>query len=156
MGEKDKAVSGDRQCSRTSSADTDHTDDDPYQLCKRCHRARSQDTNWKAQADTAVTWSAKESRSEVQLLTDRILIRVEKANGAVQFLSRDGKKLLTENPSEPRLLLDTQTWNFFAWDKNERLKSKGVLADDFMDLSTKAAVYLFWTEKTPDATGTVQ
>lgn len=50
-----------------------------------------QDTNWKAQADTAVTWSAKESRSEVQLLTDRILIRVEKANGAVQFLSRDGK-----------------------------------------------------------------
>lgn len=106
-----------------------------------------QDTNWKAQADTAVTWSAKESRSEVQLLTDRILIRVEKANGAVQFLSRDGKKLLTENPSEPRLLLDTQTWNFFAWDKNERLKSKGVLADDFMDLSTKARYISFGQKK---------
>ncbi len=81
-----------------------------------------QDTNWKAQADTAVTWGAKESRSEVQLLTDRILIRVEKANGAVQFLSRDGKKLLTENPSEPRLLLDSQTWNFFAWDINDAAK----------------------------------
>lgn len=106
-----------------------------------------QDTNWKAQADTAVTWSAKESRSEVQLLTDRILIRVEKANGAVQFLSRDGKKLLTENPSEPRLLLDTQTWNFFAWDKNERLKSKGVLADGFMDLSTKARYISFGQKK---------
>ena len=106
-----------------------------------------QDTNWKAQADTAVTWSAKESRSEVQLLTNRILIRVEKANGAVQFLSRDGKKLLTENPSEPRLLLDSQTWNFFAWDKNERLKSKGVLADDFMDLSTKARYISFGQKK---------
>lgn len=106
-----------------------------------------QDTNWKAQADTAVTWGAKESRSEVQLLTDRILIRVEKANGAVQFLSRDGKKLLTENPSEPRLLLDSQTWNFFAWDKNERLKSKGVLADDFMDLSTKARYISFGQKK---------
>ncbi len=106
-----------------------------------------QDTNWKAQADTAVTWGAKESRSEVQLLTDRILIRVEKANGAVQFLSRDGKKLLTENPSEPRLLLDSQTWNFFVWDKNERLKSKGVLADDFMDLSTKARYISFGQKK---------
>ena len=106
-----------------------------------------QDTNWKTQADTAVTWGAKESRSEVQLLTDRILIRVEKANGAVQFLSRDGKKLLTENPSEPRLLLDSQTWNFFAWDKNERLKSKGVLADDFMDLSTKARYISFGQKK---------
>lgn len=106
-----------------------------------------QDTNWKAQADTAVTWGAKESRSEVQLLTNRILIRVEKANGAVQFLSRDGKKLLTENPSEPRLLLDSQTWNFFAWDKNERLKSKGVLADDFMDLSTKARYISFGQKK---------
>lgn len=106
-----------------------------------------QDTNWKAQADTTVTWGAKESRSEVQLLTDRILIRVEKANSAVQFLSRDGKKLLTENPSEPRLLLDSQTWNFFAWDKNERLKSKGVLADDFMDLSTKARYISFGQKK---------
>lgn len=105
------------------------------------------DTNWKAQADTAVTWSAKESRSEVQLLTDRILIRVQKANGAVQFLNRDGKKLLAENPSEPRLLLDSQTWNFFAWDKNERLKSKGVLADDFMDLSTKARYISFGKKK---------
>ena len=47
-----------------------------------------QDTNWKTQADTAVTWGAKESRSEVQLLTDRILIRVEKANGAVQFFKQ--------------------------------------------------------------------
>ena len=105
------------------------------------------DTNWKAQADTAVAWSAKESRSEVQLLTDRILIRVEKANGAVQFLSRDGKKLLSEKSSEPRLLLDSQTWNFFAWDKNERLKSKGVLAGDFMDLTTKARYISFGQKK---------
>ena len=65
---------------------------------------------------------------------------MEKANGAVQFLSRDGKKLLTENPSEPRLLLDSQTWNFFAWDK-------GVLADDFMDLSTKARYISFGQKK---------
>ena len=72
---------------------------------------------------------------------------MEKANGAVQFLSRDGKKLLTENPSEPRLLLDSQTWNFFVWDKNERLKSKGVLADDFMDLSTKARYISFGQKK---------
>lgn len=106
-----------------------------------------QDTNWKAQADTAVTWSAKESRSEVQLLTDRILIRVEKANGALQFLSRDGKKLLAENVFEPRLILDSQTWNFFAWDKNERLKSKGVLAEDFMDLTTKARYISFGQKK---------
>ena len=106
-----------------------------------------QDTNWKAQADTSVTWSAKESRSEVQLLTDRILIRVEKANGALQFISRDGKKLLAENVSEPRLILESQTWNFFAWDKNERLKSKGVLAEDFMDLTTKARYISFGQKK---------
>ena len=109
---------------RTSSADTDHTVDDPYQLCKRCHR---HDPGYELETGrSAVTWGAKESRSEVQLLTDRILIR-EKANGAVQFLSRDGKNCLWKIPSEPRLLLDSQTWNFFVWDKNERLKSKGVL-----------------------------
>lgn len=45
------------------------------------------------------------------------------------------------------MLLDTQTWNFFAWDKNERLKSKGVLADDFMDLSTKARYISFGQKK---------
>ena len=34
-----------------------------------------------------------------------------------------------------------------AWDKNERLKSKGVLADDFMDLSTKARYISFGQKK---------
>ena len=113
MGEKDKAVSGDCQCSRTSSADTDHTVDDPYQLCKRCHR---HDPGY--ELESTGRYRSNMGRKRVAFrgaASDRSYPDpVQKANGAVQFLNRDGKKLLAENPSEPRLLLDSQTWNVFC------------------------------------------
>lgn len=93
-----------------------------------------------------VTWSFREAKDVFELTTKKLLLRIEKKNGAVQFFTRDGKKLLTENAKEPRLLgqgLKNQSYVFFDWEKNEKLWAKGLLDDDLikMNLSAKYISY---------------
>lgn len=106
-----------------------------------------QETPWIAKAETPFSWSARESRTHFQLMTEQLLVSVEKATGAITFSSRDGKKLLEEKTTQPRLILDNKTWNFFSWEKTDHIKAKGILSDDYMDLSTKARCISFGGKK---------
>ncbi len=90
-----------------------------------------------------VKWSAKESPSVVEVATAKLIVHINKTDGAVQFLGADKKPLLSERLTEPRLIDGTECWNFFAFGKNEKLKAKGILATDLMDLDKKARYISF-------------
>lgn len=90
-----------------------------------------------------VKWTAKESPSVVEVATAKLIVHINKKDGAVQFLSADKKPLLSERLTEPRLIDGTECWNFFAFGKNEKLKAKGILATDLMDLDKKARYISF-------------
>ena len=96
------------------------------------------DTAWKGKADTAFTWSAKESKMLVEIATEKVTVRIAKNNGAVCFYNEKKQLLLTEKAEEPRFQEGGCNWTFFEWEKSEHLKAKGLLATDFMDVTAKA------------------
>ena len=51
--------------------------------------------------------------------------------------------MLSDNKKEPRLVENGESWSFFDFEKKEKIKSKGILATDLMDLSLKARYISF-------------
>lgn len=100
-------------------------------------------TYWKQKADTAFKWVAKESKSLIEIQTEKLILRIEKKNGAIQYFDADKNLLVSENATEPRLLNNGECYTFFDWDKSEKLKSKGILATDLTDLTNKARYISF-------------
>lgn len=100
-------------------------------------------TYWKQKADTAFKWVAKESKSLIEIQTEKLILRIEKKNGAIQYFDADRNLLVSENATEPRLLNNGECYTFFDWDKSEKLKSKGILAIDLTDLTNKARYISF-------------
>lgn len=98
---------------------------------------------WKQKADTAFKWVAKESKSLIEIQTEKLILRIEKKNGAIQYFDADRNLLVSENATEPRLLNNGECYTFFDWDKSEKLKSKGTLATDLTDLTNKARYISF-------------
>ena len=86
---------------------------------------------------------AKESKSLIEIQTEKLILRIEKKNGAIQYFDADRKLLVSENATEPRLLNNGECYTFFDWDKSEKLKSKGILATDLTDLTNKARYISF-------------
>lgn len=101
------------------------------------------DTYWKPEIAEGIKWTAKESKSAVELSTSKLIVRIEKADGALQFLKSDKTPLLSENRREPRLLENGEGYSFFDFDKKEKLKAKGILATDLMDVGLKARYISF-------------
>ena len=93
---------------------------------------------WKVQPKEGLKWNIKETRELVDLVTDKLIVRVEKRNGAVRFLKPDKTIVLSEKLSEPRQMEKNENWVYFDWDKKEKLKSKGMLKDDFKAVTGKA------------------
>lgn len=105
--------------------------------------AKVQDTYWKPKADTAFPWSAKESKTAVLVETEKLRVMVEKKDGAVQFLTPDNKPILSEKRDEPRMIDGGMTWAFFDWSGSEKLKAKGILSTEWLDLTAKARYVSF-------------
>lgn len=81
-------------------------------------------------------WMYKDNGGTVELTTDELLLRVDKASGAVRYLSVDeespkgGKLLLAERSRECRQMENgsggiQKAWTFFDWAKDEHLYSFG-------------------------------
>lgn len=95
-------------------------------------------------------WNAKEGKNLVEISTEKITVRIDKKTGALQFLNRNGQLLLAERAEQPRQI-DTatrETWVYFDWPRKEKLKAKGILADEFLRMDQKAA-YISFGGKTP-------
>ena len=87
---------------------------------------------------SSLKWTAKESPSVIEVETKQVIIRIEKRDGVLKFMTPDRKLLLAETTNGCRYLDDGKTWNFFEFDRSERLKSKGPLKDVFSDVTNKA------------------
>lgn len=105
--------------------------------------SKTQNCIWSAKPKAGLTWTAKESPAVLEISTKKLTIRIEKKDGAIRFLSADKKVLLSEKTNEPRLMEGDGTWSFFEFDKKEKLKAKGILKDDLMDVSLKARYISF-------------
>ena len=105
--------------------------------------AKVQDTYWKPKADTLFPWSAKESKTAVLVETEKLRVMVEKKDGAVQFFTPDHKLVLSEKRDEPRMIDGGMTWTFFDWSGSEKLKAKGILSTEWLDLTARARYVSF-------------
>lgn len=102
-----------------------------------------QDTYWSAKAQDGLKWSAKESPSLIEIATKKLTVRIEKKNGAMHFMTSDKRELLSESNRQPRIIQGSETWSFFEFNKKEKIKSKGILAEDLMLLNQKARYISF-------------
>lgn len=104
-------------------------------------------TGWMTKAEEAFSWSARESKSVVEIAAGEITVRVDKRSGAVSFWNRENQLLLAENAAEPRVIGEEGSWVFFDWDKKERIKAKGMLDTDFLDVTLNARYISFGGKK---------
>lgn len=84
-------------------------------------------------------WMYKDSGSAVELTTDELCLRVDKATGAIRYLTRDKKLLLAERTKEPRQIENgisgkNRTWLFLDWQKGEALYGFGAQGMKGMNL----------------------
>lgn len=102
---------------------------------------------WNQETEKGLKWTAKESPKALEIATKKLIVHIEKKDGAIRFLTPDRKILLSEKASEPRLIDGKETWNFFEFDKKEKFKAKGLLTTDLRDVSMKSRYISFGARK---------
>lgn len=105
---------------------------------------------WNYQPETPGSWTARENKSLVEIATEKLVVRIDKRSGAVQFLEKTGKILLAEKAALPRQVEEApagQTWTYFDWGKKEKLWAKGLLAQDLERIDQKARYISFGGKK---------
>lgn len=75
-------------------------------------------------------WMYKESGGTVELMTDELLVQVDKGTGAIRYMTRDKKLLLAERGKECRQLESIadgrfRTWLYLDWQKKETVYGMG-------------------------------
>lgn len=90
-----------------------------------------------------VKFASRETRDAVEILTEKVLVRVEKKTGAVSFLTPKGKLLLSERAKEPRQLEVGHGYVYFDWAKNEKLIARGGTDKEFRKMTGSAAYISF-------------
>lgn len=88
----------------------------------------------------------RDTREAVEILTQRVLIRVDKKSGAVSFLTPQGRLLLSERNKEPRQVGKDQTWVYFNWDKTENLIARGATDEELLQIGMSAKYISFGQE----------
>ncbi len=91
-------------------------------------------------------YKIRESVSAIEILTDKVLVKVEKKTGALSFLTPQGKLLLAERGTEPRQVSPDQVWEFFAWKKEEALLAEGISEERILQIGSLAR-YISFGEK---------
>ena len=101
---------------------------------------------WNYVPKEAHSWTARAGKSLAELATGELKVQIDKRSGAIRFLDKKGRKLLTESRLLPRLI-DTgdqvRTWNYFDWPREEKLSVKGILAEDRERINSKARYISF-------------
>lgn len=88
-------------------------------------------------------WMYKESGQTVDLMTDELWIQVDKATGAIRYMTRDKKLLLAERSNECRQLESgadgkLKTWLYMDWQKKETVYGMGTAEAAGMNLRGSA------------------
>lgn len=90
-------------------------------------------------ANSAVRFTSKESREELEIALGKLTIKVNKKSGALSFERHDGRKLLSENPSPCRQFFEAGSccWDYMAFHK-EILKAYDPIRKNWLDVSSCA------------------
>ena len=98
------------------------------------------DGNWNYTGEKKAQFSTRENAAVFEIITKKLVVRIEKKNGTISFLDTKGMLLFKESGKEPRQIEpDIQkTWNYFEWAKNERIVAKGILDEDLEQVNGKA------------------
>ncbi len=108
------------------------------QFVKGMQAASTEDSCWKTSSKAGLKWTARESSTTIEFATSKVVIRIEKRDGALKFMTSDRKLLLSERSSDARFIEDQEVWNFFEFERSDKVKSKGPIKDDFTDITNKA------------------
>lgn len=95
---------------------------------------------------TERAWMYRESPKLIELTTDELCLHIDKATGAISYMTRDKKLLLAERSKECRQLLPspagpTRGWLHLNWQKNENLYSFSAIENTNFKLN-KTARYI--------------
>lgn len=76
-------------------------------------------------------WTYRNTPVGTDLLTDELCLRVDKSSGAIQYMTKEGKLLLSERSRECRQLEEMpdktlRAWLFLSWFKREKLCCPGL------------------------------
>lgn len=79
---------------------------------------------------TEKAWMYKEVGNGVELTTDELCLRVDKATGSIRYMTRDKKLLLSERSKESRQIETgagpaDRTWLYLDWPKEEMVYGMG-------------------------------
>lgn len=88
-----------------------------------------------------VRWNSRETRNAVQIWTEDIIMQIEKSSGAISFYDKEKHLLLAERNKEPRQIErngKSKVWNFFSWEKSEKVSAKGFLKGERLPLKHTA------------------
>lgn len=90
------------------------------------------------------TWMYREAGANIELMTDELCLQVDKASGAIRYLTREKKLLLSERLKECRQIenginnqLD-KSWLFLNWAKDETIYAMGTRDTNGMKLRGNA------------------
>ncbi len=89
------------------------------------------------------TWKCRETKDAAEILTDKILVRVEKKTGAVHFYTPQGKLILRENVKEPRFVNREKNYVFFDFLKSEKLIARGKTDQEVLKVGASAKYISF-------------
>lgn len=92
------------------------------------------------------TWKCRQSKLRIEITVGRLTLYVDRKTGAISYYTENGKLLLAENILMPRQLSGSpvnQSWTYFNWDKKEKLKARGILDTDRLDLKSTAKYISF-------------
>lgn len=89
------------------------------------------------------TWMYRDGNGIVELITDELCLRIDKITGAIHYMTRDKKRLLSERNKDCRQIEHTpgshsKTWLFLDLQKNEILYSMGNLGQNNIKLRGSA------------------
>ncbi len=98
------------------------------------------DGNWKYTGEDKASFITRENAAVYEIITKKLVLRIEKKNGALSFLDAKGTLLFKESGKEQRQIEPdvSKTWNYFEWAKNERIVAKGILDTDMEHVNGKA------------------
>jgi len=95
---------------------------------------------WQYAGEKKAQFTTRENPSVFEIITKKLVVRVEKMSGALTFLDGKGMLLFKESAKEPHQIEPdvAKTWNYFEWAKNERIVVKGILDMDLEQVNGKA------------------
>ncbi len=95
---------------------------------------------WTYAGEEKVSFVTRENATAYEIATKKLAVCIDKKSGALTFLDKKGVVLFKEAGKEPRQIEPDllKTWNYFEWEKNDKIVAKGILDGDLQQVNGKA------------------